>query len=469
MKVEFLARAVVFSVVGLFALGSHSIADPDAVTPNVNQDGLVADLRIIDDKAVVRWRFLKPLQSPLKEIRAQLDGQPLGTPAVAEFPLPGEETRLLAMIDVTGKERQADIIKHIAAALAVATTAPRHVQVAFATYASRLNILTPRNIDELVTKLVGMSPEDTEPDLAQSLAAGLDAVAALPAQRRALFVYSDGHAGTSIKNDFAAVSASSGECQNCASRLAEWAVQNGVAVTFVLSDGTRTVDRPMLNGIAERTGGQVVIEPELPVFLRNPYTVIDSGGTAVFPVDARSRYFWEAMPRLTVDFLYGDKKIQLSTISSLPTADALQTANYLWERYQIPILAGAIVLGGFIILLAVLLIRRSKRKGSAVQPKRWPVLAVLQDTTNGTVYPIKVSPASIGRADDNDIVLDDSTVSRLHAVLEHISNGSFSIHNKSDVNGALVNGQAINECTLSDGDVISLGDKKLRFAHVPNW
>ena len=84
------------------------------------------------------------------------------------------------------------------------------------------------------------------------------------------------------------------------------------------------------------------------------------------------------------------------------------------------------------------------------------------------VYSVQVSPARIGRSVDNEVVIGDNTVSRLHGILERVGDGSFLFQNKSEVSGTLVNGQAIEKCKLSDGDVLSLGDTKLRFAKVPS-
>ncbi|MBN1484385.1 MAG: FHA domain-containing protein [Chloroflexia bacterium] len=63
---------------------------------------------------------------------------------------------------------------------------------------------------------------------------------------------------------------------------------------------------------------------------------------------------------------------------------------------------------------------------------------------------------SLGRARDNDIILDDPRVSRYHAriVLRY---GQFLLQDLHSTYGSLVNGEAVEESILRSGDVLSLG------------
>ena len=71
----------------------------------------------------------------------------------------------------------------------------------------------------------------------------------------------------------------------------------------------------------------------------------------------------------------------------------------------------------------------------------------------------------IGRSRTNDIVVDDPTVSREHALLNLAADGTLSIENKSD-RELLVNGKGVDKKALADGDVIALGAVKLEFRPV---
>jgi adenylate cyclase len=81
-------------------------------------------------------------------------------------------------------------------------------------------------------------------------------------------------------------------------------------------------------------------------------------------------------------------------------------------------------------------------------------------------------PCMIGRAPDNQVVLDDPRASRYHAHIKVGDEGSFMIVDGVTVNGQLkrsankiyINGEQKFEHSLKDGDRITIGASTLRFA-----
>ena len=70
---------------------------------------------------------------------------------------------------------------------------------------------------------------------------------------------------------------------------------------------------------------------------------------------------------------------------------------------------------------------------------------------------------TIGRSPENDIFLDDVTVSRKHAVLVQ-SNGEFRIEDLGSLNGTFVNRRRIDSATrLQSGDEVQIGKYRLSF------
>jgi len=68
----------------------------------------------------------------------------------------------------------------------------------------------------------------------------------------------------------------------------------------------------------------------------------------------------------------------------------------------------------------------------------------------------------IGRRATSDIVLDDTTVSRRHAlVLER--DGAPVIADDRSLNGVFVNGRRVREARLRHGDEVRIGDRVMRF------
>jgi pSer/pThr/pTyr-binding forkhead associated (FHA) protein len=70
---------------------------------------------------------------------------------------------------------------------------------------------------------------------------------------------------------------------------------------------------------------------------------------------------------------------------------------------------------------------------------------------------------TIGRSPDNDIFLDDVTVSRQHAVLLQ-SEGEFRIEDLGSLNGTFVNRRRIDSpARLQTGDEVQIGKYRLSF------
>jgi DNA-binding CsgD family transcriptional regulator len=84
----------------------------------------------------------------------------------------------------------------------------------------------------------------------------------------------------------------------------------------------------------------------------------------------------------------------------------------------------------------------------------------------GTQYQLMSPSMSIGRAENNDIVLDgDMRVSRHHARLDH-DDGQWVLVDCQSANGTTVNGQRITTHSLRSGDRIRVGGTPLVFVPV---
>jgi hypothetical protein len=72
-------------------------------------------------------------------------------------------------------------------------------------------------------------------------------------------------------------------------------------------------------------------------------------------------------------------------------------------------------------------------------------------------------PVSIGRAKSSDVMLDDASVSRIHAVIRLAIDGQWQIVDRGSANGVKVNGTATKETVLRPNDEIMIGIYRLRF------
>lgn len=71
--------------------------------------------------------------------------------------------------------------------------------------------------------------------------------------------------------------------------------------------------------------------------------------------------------------------------------------------------------------------------------------------------------ASIGRAPESEIFLDDVTVSRKHALVTYSNSGKFCMKDLGSLNGTYVNGKPVVEIDLSSGDEIQIGKFHMLF------
>ena len=81
----------------------------------------------------------------------------------------------------------------------------------------------------------------------------------------------------------------------------------------------------------------------------------------------------------------------------------------------------------------------------------------------GRIVALPSQMVSIGRAPDNDVVVGDPATSGHHGRID-VRSGSFWISDLGSTNGTLVNGEAVIERELTDGDMIAIGQNTLRFS-----
>lgn len=76
--------------------------------------------------------------------------------------------------------------------------------------------------------------------------------------------------------------------------------------------------------------------------------------------------------------------------------------------------------------------------------------------------PLLASVTNMGRALSNDVILEDSRVSREHAQIRYRAR-RFWVGDLRSTNGTFVNGDPVQEQELRHGDIVSLGGLELRF------
>ena len=88
-------------------------------------------------------------------------------------------------------------------------------------------------------------------------------------------------------------------------------------------------------------------------------------------------------------------------------------------------------------------------------PKGEGMLLILKGAGSGARYLLDAAQTKLGRDMSNEIILDDITVSRSHALITK-SNG-YRLKDLGSLNGSYVNAVAVKESVINAGDEVQIG------------
>lgn len=94
------------------------------------------------------------------------------------------------------------------------------------------------------------------------------------------------------------------------------------------------------------------------------------------------------------------------------------------------------------------------------------VLEILEGPAKGVLYEVKKGKLIIGRG-EADLIIKDAKISRRHLAIELWSRDIAYIQDLASTNGTYLNGVKISKTRLKDGDIIELGDTRIRFTVEP--
>lgn len=90
------------------------------------------------------------------------------------------------------------------------------------------------------------------------------------------------------------------------------------------------------------------------------------------------------------------------------------------------------------------------------EPIETPVMRMVRGPQRGAEYKVNADATSIGRNPQCDIFLNDMTVSRLHATIEHTKD-AYIIRDEQSYNGVWVNNVSVDQKVLEQGDFVQIG------------
>ena len=106
--------------------------------------------------------------------------------------------------------------------------------------------------------------------------------------------------------------------------------------------------------------------------------------------------------------------------------------------------------------------RRAALTAEQLDPGRY---LAIEDGDEVVVIAVGEGSLRLGRGQASDVVLEDRSVSRRHAVVTRRDDDVVLWDDRS-LNGVRVNGERVPQAVLRDGDAIALGDVQMRFLVV---
>ena len=81
---------------------------------------------------------------------------------------------------------------------------------------------------------------------------------------------------------------------------------------------------------------------------------------------------------------------------------------------------------------------------------------------DGRLYEVPPGEVAVGRAVDNDMVLDDPSLSRKHAHIRRLPGGRLEVEDLGSSNGTFVNGRRVGKGAAGPGDAVRFGELSFR-------
>lgn len=432
------------------------------------------------DGLACRYRLLPPGQV-VGSITASVDGMPLAVSEPEPYPHPGSRSTILFLLDA-GPEGEDGLLAHKRQQLeAILARAAPHQRFGLATIDNELEVLElPVNdADDVIQALKRVRPSVKPTELYRTTLVAVRLLAKQPMDRKGIVIVSDGQAEDTAYFARDVIAA---------------ARDGGVVITSLgfapSSDAAPALQS--LRRLSEETGGEFAAadaDGHLPAgFLEAPFRSVDNGGRFTIAAPPGRR----AAGSVEIRIATGGREYTADTPAVLPRRSPppaepvpAPPARRQVERFSAdegPSVLDFALLGGLLALFAIVafvLVRRI-RGGQASPDKPLPkatpappaarndshgVLEFVHEPGRGAMV-LAGESLRIGRQGDNDLRLEDNSVSRHHAQIHRGPDGAYVISDLNSLNGIYVNGRQVQSSQLKDGDKVEVGDVSLRFRLV---
>jgi hypothetical protein len=392
----------------------------------------------------------------VKDVSLIVGGTTLQIPekGLVTFPAADQTSALLFLIDTsdprrkkTVEDRNVQLIKDM-----VSFSKP-HQKIGLAVFDSEIKILSPISNEtaQTLSALTNIKAQGLATEFYKNIIEAIKLLEKSEASRKGLIVMSDGKAEDSAYKHEDVIKAA----------------KDANVVILGLGYFENEKDSPFLQKLkrmSEESYGQYfdLTKQTLPqIQAGKPFSFVEKGGRVSFDLAS-----FRGVNSVTL--LLGTnegKPIELTTEVNFP--DRRTSSEYsfdLLKHYWYLFIGGLV----FFIALAVLVVKSQKRKKlNSVQPVEPVPFAYLSELSGDQIsYGLVKNAIRIGRNIENDISLKNETISSHHAEIQRRRTGDVFIVDLASANGVFVNESKITQIQLINGDVIELGEVRLRFESI---
>lgn len=361
---------------------------------------------------------------------------------LTKYPGALQKTAILFMVDVSDPARRLTVEdKNVKNILELISTKKPHQEIGVASFDSNFELLTPISDDvpKIAASVMSLKAKGQATEFYKGVLAGIDVLSKTTASRKVLVLLSDG------------------KDEDRAYKLEDAVNAANKAHIQILSLGysERPSDTPYLQTLkklADETHGVYIdlSSGRYPTkFLDSPFEFAENGGLVSFEAD---RFHSEQL--VTLGLVSDDKKlaeINIDVVFPDRRNIAIKIFDFVVEKWYF-IVSVLFILTGFIYFA-------KKRKKDA------PVVYAVIDAMDGSgsTYELSRDAVRIGRSNDNEIVLANDSISTHHAEIQRRREGDVYIVDLASTNGIYVNDEKVTKAPLKSGDLIELGEVRLRF------
>lgn len=462
-------------------IANRDLAAWEAITNNLDIDCFQDESLQVD----CNYRLLTQDKSP--DISASYKKESLPLTEKTTYPSTNDTTAVIFLIDTSDPARQPVIEQNKRQILRILSQAESHHHIGLAAFDKGLQVKSDISGDreKVINAARSLKAGGMITELYRSTLNAVDLLADIDAGRKAIYLFSDG-----LAEDRAYFH----EDVVRAARRHNVVINSlGFQRTVALAVALQTLRR-----LSEETGGIYVEADEKHVlpesFLQQPFDNIDRGGRFSIDISALS-----SLPAnrasIRLDFTMDRTNINVDVPVNLPGSPSTKTDNRpqaaplaapppiqivrapqdretvgldRWLWYGVP--AALLILVLLTIVTLAIVLRKSTPARQPQQPSQEqfkPYAYLISQDEKATRYPVTRTTWRIGRSRDNEMTLDDHSVSRRHAEIQRLENGDFMIYDHDSLNGVFVNEQKVTKQKLNEGDIIEIGDFYLRFTEYP--